>query len=146
MRSLRTPWAFAVIPDKVRSNDVRQFVALAVLPAQVFIGLGVVEGFRGRVELELLAGPPGDVAGVAHGAADVPLADLLVEGFAPAALDRVEEVADVEVVGQEIAPFLDELALAVERLPAPVAEQHPAVLAVDGRALVQVVELRLRPD
>src|SRR5262245_60478111 len=62
------------------SSDRRQLEALAVLAAEVPVGLRRVERLRLGVEPELLPGAPGDVAGVAHRRADVPGGDLLIQG------------------------------------------------------------------
>ena len=49
----------------------------------------------GRSKSQSLARAPGDVAGVAHGGADVAGVDLLVERLALTTADGIEEVADV---------------------------------------------------
>ena len=78
-----------------------------------------------------------DVAGVAHGCADMPRVDLLVQRLALAAAYGVEEIADVGLLGSISAGFslLDQFVNGVEGLPRGVRQQQPPVLAVDNRPL-----------
>ena len=59
--------------------DLRHFVPFAVCPAEPGVRFFLVEGLRLRIDAQLLAGAPRDVAGVAHHAADMALADFLVQ-------------------------------------------------------------------
>jgi hypothetical protein len=66
-----------------------------MLAAEILIGLGIVKCFRRRIQPQLLASAPSDVARMAHECTDVAGIDLLVQRFALPASYRVEEIAGV---------------------------------------------------
>ena len=88
------------------ASDLRQLEPFAMFAAEEFVGGGVVERFGLSVQPQLLAGAPGDVAGVTHQRTDVTRIKFLVERFALAAANGVEKVADVNLLGlsQAAAP------------------------------------------